>query len=129
MYKLNARKAVNALAVHNFFLVSGLNSGLIQVFDLPLSNQSVPARNLTGHGGAITDLKFINNGNLASSSTDKTVRVWDMSTYTLLFTNSDHNRSVLCVNVLPNGNIVSGSEDKRINVLDSNLFTNTTTMI
>ena len=64
---------VNALAVSGFFLVAGLTNGTILVFTLTdkgLTSLAVKAQ-LNGHSDSVTDLKFINNNNLASSSKDK----------------------------------------------------------
>ncbi len=71
----NATSAVNALVVNsnnnNNFLVAGLTNGTIIVFNITNNGLFNPIKILNGHSDSITDLKFINNNNLASSSKDK----------------------------------------------------------
>jgi WD40 repeat protein len=82
--------------------------------------------NLTGHTGSINDLMFLNNGDLASCSSDNSIRVWDLNTNKVRSINSDaHNRSCLSLYLLNNKNtLVSSSEDKSIKLWNTNLFYN-----
>jgi len=81
-----------------------------------------------GHTGSINDLKFLNNnGDLASCSSDHSIRIWDMSnTNEVKSINSEaHNKSCLSLSLLNNNNyLVSSSEDKTIKIWNTNLFYN-----
>ena len=71
-------------------------------------------------------MKFLNNGDLASCSSDNSIRVWDMNTNKVKSINSDaHNRSCLSLYLLNNKNtLISSSEDKSIKLWNTNLFYN-----
>jgi WD40 repeat protein len=80
-----------------------------------------------GHTDSINDLIFLNNGDLASCSSDYSIRIWDMSiTNEVKSINSEaHNKSCLSLSLLNNNNyLVSSSEDKTIKLWNTNLFYN-----
>lgn len=62
-------------------------------------------RELRGHSGAVTGVSFSPDGKrLASSSSDLTVKLWDVSTGSEIVTLGGRNtNSVLCVNFSPDG--------------------------
>ena len=81
--------------------------------------------NLLGHTDSINDLIFLNNLDLASCSSDSSIRVWDMNTNKVKSINSQaHNRSCLSLYLLNNNNLLSSSEDKSIKLWNTNLFYN-----
>lgn len=119
-------QTVNALAsFNNKYLAAALGDGSIQIFSMNAQNITL-VRNISAHSNSVLDVKFSNNGNLASASKDKTIKVWDVNTYKNIFINSNHNSSVLCLAVMPNANLVSGSEDKTIQIFNTNLYSNNT---
>jgi len=84
---------------------------------------------LTGkQKGSINDLKFLNNGDLATCSSDNSILVWDMNTLTIKSNNLAHNRSCLSLSLLNNGNLVSSSQDKSIKIWNTDLFYNISTV-
>jgi WD40 repeat protein len=119
-------QTVNALAsFNNKYLAAALGDGSIQIFSMN-DQDIILVRNISAHSNSVLDVKFLNNGNLASASKDKTIKVWDVNTYKNIFINSNHNSSVLCLAVMPNANLVSGSEDKTIQIFNTNLYSNNT---
>ena len=69
---------------------------------------------LKGHTGWIWDLIQLQNGNLASCSKDKTVRIWDMANYESIAVRIGHTDEVNALVELPQGILVSGGADSRI---------------
>ncbi len=90
-----------------------------------MNNEFKYRNNLLGHTGSVNDLKFLNNGDLASCSNDHSIRVWDITTNQIKSINSfSHNRSCLSLYLLNNNNLLSSSEDKSIKLWNTNLFYN-----
>lgn len=54
----------------------GCADHLIHYYDL--RNISQPLHVLSGHGRAVSYVKFLSNNELASASTDSTLRLWDV---------------------------------------------------
>ncbi len=76
---------------------------------------------LTEEGGACGlkgefDRVVSTNGNLASSSFDKTIKIWNPTTGALLLTLIGHTDYVYKLELLPNGNLASGSMDKSVRI-------------
>ena len=71
-----------------------------------------------GHTKTVNKIILLFSGNLATASEDKTIRVWNLNTMSLLFKLKGHNDSVLAMVQLKNGNLATGSLDKSIIVWD-----------
>lgn len=84
-----------------------------------ISNGDAPTleRNLKGHRGAITSVQFnpINSNHFASSSTDGTLMLWNVTRDVRCFKFSGHGDVVTSVKYSSSGNLlVSGSQDHTI---------------
>ena len=77
-------------------------------------------RTLKGHTSAVFCLVVLPNGQLASGSFDKTIKIWDTNTGKEIRTLKGHTNSVYCLVVLPNGQLASGSRDQTIKIWDTN---------
>jgi WD40 repeat protein len=76
---------------------------------------------LTGHSDEILCVIFSPNGDqIASSSADRNVKVWNTETGTLLHTLEGHTGPVLSIVYSPTGDLIaSGSEDTTVRLWDS----------
>src|SRR5687768_2327243 len=78
-------------------------------------------RTLEGHGGSVMALSFSprEGAVLASSSRDKTIRLWDAKAGKLLRTLEGHAADVYCVTFSAKGDLVaSGSADRSVRLWD-----------
>ncbi len=67
---------------------------------------------MVGHTGPVVSLLVLPDGNLASGSRDKTVRIWNIKTGQTTEILSEHKDYVLSLAMLPDGTLVSGGKDK-----------------
>ncbi len=58
-------------------------------------------------------LQYWQNGNLASGSQDRTIKIWDTVSTSCIASLKGHLDSVSCLAVLANGKLASGTEDTR----------------
>jgi WD40 repeat protein len=82
----------------------------IKIFDLKSGNLIAT---LFGHDGAVTDLT-VSSDLLASSSSDWTVRVWNLTTYSNKFIFRGHNWTVHSVKIISPDLLASGSVDTTV---------------
>ena len=76
---------------------------------------------LTGHLGAINSIILLNDGKLASAGDDSTIKIYDLSTFSLLYSLNDHFARVTCLAQLPTNNfLASASFDTSIRLWDLN---------
>lgn len=103
-----------------------LDSVSSTLFDL--LQKPVERNILTGHKQNVTSVTFSPNGNyIASSSEDKTVRLWDLDGYPVGKPFRGHEDYVNAINFSPDGRyIVTGSSDKTVrlwNLQDNSIGT------
>ena len=79
--------------------MTGGNDCLLKVWKLDTKNSSLlQMKVLNGHGGVIMSIRFNQSGTfLASTSGDKTCRIWDTLNFTSLRVLEGHDRYVGCV--------------------------------
>lgn len=70
----------------------------------------------TSHTNKVEWLKIMPDGTLASGSDDKSIKIWNVTTGSVLRTLSGHASAVYCLELLPNGLLISGSEDKSLRI-------------
>ena len=76
---------------------------------------------LKGHNTFVNALTVLPDGRLASCSSDRTLKVWDLSRpkgQECVATLRGHTSAVILVTLLPDGRLVSCSADKTIKVWD-----------
>jgi WD40 repeat protein len=82
---------------------------------------------MTGHTSNVLEIVQINANQVATSSNDSTLRVWDINTGSLINTYFGHTSNVKALTVLPNGLLVTGSDDKTMRLW--NMQTQTVTVM
>jgi type 1 glutamine amidotransferase len=92
--------AVRVVAASATHVAAGLASGAVKLWAL----EGNEAHELQGHKGAVGALGFATKGDqLASAGADRVIRVWDVSTATLLCEQQAHTAEVRAVAFNPNG--------------------------
>jgi WD40 repeat protein len=88
----------------------------IRVYDPNTGNRSLP-NFPTNHTDAVKVLTVLSNGNLASGSNDRTIKIWNSETRTLIRTLTGHTGFVLCLKEI-GSDLASGSTDLKIKIWD-----------
>ena len=69
------------------------------------------------HHGSVNKILELNNGNILSCSSDKSLTIIDPNNYKVIVNNKfSHNDAILDINILSNGDIISCGKDKIINI-------------
>jgi WD40 repeat protein len=117
---LNLNMEVRRINWHpniNFIAIADLNN--LVIYDANIG-QSI--KTLTGHSEEITSVSWNHNGNLiATSSTDKTSKIWDVKSGKLIFTLVGHTNIVSMASWSPDGNkLATASYDGTCMVWNTN---------
>mmetsp|Transcript_39423 Transcript_39423/g.101060 ORF Transcript_39423/g.101060 Transcript_39423/m.101060 type:complete len:345 (-) Transcript_39423:964-1998(-) len=93
---------------------------ICSVYNLTSQDQPIKVyRELQGHTGYISCCRFLDNGNIITSSGDMSCHVWNIETGKLLKAFSGHNGDVMSVSVSQDGNtFVSGACDATAKLWD-----------
>jgi CHAT domain/WD domain, G-beta repeat len=87
----------------------------------PVRGPSKPIRTLTGHTGMVNGLAFNSDGTvIATTSSDKTARLWDATTGTLVRTLTGHTEKVVGVAFSPDDKLIAtASADRTARLWDA----------
>jgi WD40 repeat protein len=99
----------------NIHLAAGLGNGDINIINI---NDGNLVSSLKGHTWHVYDLVQISADLLASSSYDKTVRIWNLTTNTCKFILTGHTSYVYGLKQITPSILASGSEDRTIKLWD-----------
>ena len=96
------------------------------VYILDFSNDSVKEEELNKilvakleeHKDVLTSIEITSDKKLISSSTDKTICIWDLNKYKLIKKLEEHTDGVQCLKILKDGRLASGSFDNTIKIWD-----------
>ena len=86
-------------------MASAFHDGKIELWDL---NSRQRIFSLSGHSASIYTMTQLNNGNLASGSTDKTIKVWNVLTGKLIQDIKSNPCSVESMDLTENGYLLAG---------------------
>jgi WD40 repeat protein len=100
------------LLTNGFYLASGLGSGKINIYDI-INNGSLISI-LVGHTVDVKDLILLSNDLLASSSSDYTIRIWNLTTNSPKFILQGHSLNVNGLKLVSYDILASGSSDYSI---------------
>jgi WD40 repeat protein len=104
------------ISLPNGYIVTAAWDKTIKIWDL---NKNILIKTLEGHTFAINCLALLSDGNIASGSRNKSIKIWESKNdYKCINTLIEHTDVVSCLLVLKNGNLVSGSYDNSIRVWD-----------
>lgn len=103
------------LLSNGFQLAAGLGNGYIYIYNI---NTGIKITLIGRHVGCVFDLAQIHNDILASSGShpDYMVRIWNLTTNTLIFNLTGHNESVCGLKKITLDLLASGSIDNTINL-------------
>ena len=76
-----------------------------------LAEGSANIQTLNGHTNSVRALSTLSNGNIASGSGDKTIKIWNVSTGECIHTLNGHTSCVYALTTLSDGKIGSGSDN------------------
>ncbi|RNA17804.1 hypothetical protein BpHYR1_016202 [Brachionus plicatilis] len=94
---------------------------IFQIFTIFIFNcNREEAKYLTGHSEKVYSIAVLKNGDLASGSEDRTIKIWNINNGSLKMTLSGHLGKVFSLAVLINGDLASGSADKTIKIWNTN---------
>lgn len=100
-----------AICPNGEFIASGLKNGEICLWN-GNTGQRIQTSQILKHDSRVNYLAFSNDGQkLASASHDKTVRLWDTKSGTLLKCFEEHSDWVKCVAFSSNGNFIASASD------------------
>ncbi len=124
----NTAAKVYSLKLLNDSFACGLGNGNINIYDI--NNNGSLISTLSGHieWSFVSDMIQINFfGLLASSSSDGTIRIWDLITNTIKFNLTGHTQTVYGLKLVSSELLASGSLDNTIklwNITDRQLIRN-----
>jgi len=101
-----------------WIFIASTNSSTLSTTRTTLASGSL-IFNLLGNSTVFT-LTTLPNGNLASSSGDSTIKIWNPNTGSLVYTLTGHTSDVLTSVILPNGNLASSSADNTVKIWNPN---------
>ncbi|MEM6517700.1 MAG: WD40 repeat domain-containing protein [Cyanobacteria bacterium P01_C01_bin.70] len=103
----------------NSFLATGDDGYQIKLYNLETLGPSTVTHFFTGHTEAISSLVFNQDGSkLASCSSDKTVRIWDVSNHKCVHSFKEKDSWFCCLAFHANGNLLAGGGFNYIKLWD-----------
>ena len=90
-------------------LASGDLKNAVNIWDLNSSSSTTPLHTLNNHTDWVFALEVIDENTLASASSDQTVYVWDLTTWSYKIHFTEHSATVWSLKLIDNGIIASGS--------------------
>jgi WD40 repeat protein len=117
------------LLTNGFYLASGLGSGKINIYDI--NNNGSLISILVGHSisNDVKDLILLSNDLLASSSSDRSIRIWNLITNSTKLILQGHSGNVYGLKLVSCDILASGSSDNSIklwNITNGKLIRNLT---
>ena len=112
----------------NGLMATGNGYGQLQFWDYTSSSYDVPVKTIQDSttSNTIFDIALIDSQYLATASTDKTIKIWDYQSYTLVRTLSGHTNTVRSLKLFSSKYLISGSYDKSIRVWDLETYSQIT---
>ena len=97
-------------------LACGLASGKILIYNI---SAQIKVKEFIAHSsGQVNALEVLENGDLASGSSDNTIKIWDRDNFDLIGHLNHHTSSVNTLRLLSDCLLASGSDDHMVKVWD-----------
>lgn len=120
LYPVELNRSLSSLSVKSdqTIILGRLGENLIKDYKPDRDMTGRLMKTIIAHSESVRFIKFLGNKLLASSSQDKLIKIWDMSTGEVSLTLKGHDDTVSCLELYNENTLLSGSWDSSIKIWD-----------
>jgi WD40 repeat protein len=119
LYPIELNRSLSSLSVKSDQTITLVrNENLIKDYQPDRDMTGRLMKNIQAHSESVRFIKFLGNKFLASSSQDRLIKIWDMSTGEVSLTLKGHEDTVSCLELYNENTLLSGSWDSSIKIWD-----------
>lgn len=109
-------KPVSAILIMNDIIITSSRNFENNIHPIKIWKSGQLIHTLLGHTANIFEMQILSPNRIVSASADRTLRIWNLATYTCEHVLEGHTDSVTSLLVLPDHTIISGSIDTTIRI-------------